>query len=188
MSQRPTTPVRWVALLRGVNVGGRNRLAMSDLRACLTGLGCTDVQTHLQSGNAVFVPPAGADPAALGAALEARIDSGHRLRVPVLMRTGADLDRVIAEDPFGAEIAHDDARRMVAFTSTPVEPGRYADVDPADHAPDSFALGRDEIYLWFPDGSQRSRLTTAFFDRRQGGVTTVRNWRTVVALRDRALA
>jgi uncharacterized protein (DUF1697 family) len=90
---------RYVALLRGVNVGGRTRVAMADLRRLTLDLGHTEVETCVQSGNLLFGSPA-EEPARLAGELERRIAKDLGVSVTVLVRTGGDLARVVAANPF----------------------------------------------------------------------------------------
>jgi len=172
----------YIALLRGINLGPNRRVAMADLRAWLTELGYADVRTHLQSGNAVFGSPDSA--AEVTRQLEKRLAAGAGFPVACVVRTAAQLRRVLAGNPF-ADIATDGARLAVAFLSAPLPATRLADVDPAAFEPERFAVGkgRTEIYLWYPNGIHASKLNGAVLaDRRLGVSPTVRNWNTVTKL------
>ncbi|MEU3961428.1 DUF1697 domain-containing protein [Streptomyces buecherae] len=173
---------RYVALLRGINVGKHRRVPMAILRGLLADLGCAEVRTHLRSGNAVFVPPVGdAGPDALGEALERAIAERLSLDVRVLVLEGGELCRVAARIPFsGRDI--DPAQLLVTFLSGPVDRARLADLDPAAYAPDQFHVGEREIYVYCPGGVRRSRLTQALWEKRLGLFGTARNGNTVRAL------
>jgi uncharacterized protein (DUF1697 family) len=172
----------YVALLRGINVGSRNRIAMADLRSLLEGLGHTEVRTHLQSGNALFAA-AKADPAALGAEISEAIAGHLGLTVPCVVLSDEDLARVVAANPL-ADVATDPAKFVVTFLSRP--PVTLGDLDPAKYAPEVFAVGEREVYVWCPDGVRNVKLSHAFFEKREkdGMVATARNWNTVTALLD----
>jgi uncharacterized protein (DUF1697 family) len=172
-----------VALLRGINVGGRNRVAMVALREVVEGLGHRDVATYIQSGNVVFTS-AEADPAALAGALEAAIGGQLGVRPKVVVRTCRELARVVADNPFPGQ----DNPRLVhaVFWSGPLGAEELAAVDAAQRR--SRELGsRDEaqvvggtLYLHTPDGFGRSELA-AQLTRMGGGqiAGTARNWATV---------
>ncbi len=170
-----------MALLRAVNVGGRNRIAMSDLRALLEGLGYGEVRTHLQSGNAVFTAPGAPPPEQLAGAIEGALAQEVGLAAKVLVRTRADLERAIAANPL-LDIAEDHARLLVTFLSDAPDREVLAELAPAEFEPDVFAIGEREIYAWYPDGVRATRLSNAFWERRLGVVATGRNWRTVTRL------
>ena len=179
-----------VALLRGINVGGNTKVPMSVLRTIVEAAGHTQVATHLNSGNVVLVPRAGARSAGSIADVAAEITAGLRahlgLDIDVIVRTTAELDDVIAANPFPDAARDDPAHLLVMFYAAPVS------VDPAF---DVARYGREEVawdgthaYLRYPDGVGTSRLTPGVLARAAGQAGTGRNWRTVLALRDLARA
>lgn len=170
-----------VALLRAVNVGGRNRIAMADLRELLEGLGYGEVRTHLQSGNAVFVVPATPSPERLAGEIEGALLQRMGLEVRVLVRTRAELERAIAANPL-LDVAEDHARLLVTFLSRPPDAEALAALAPADFEPDVFAVSEREIYTWYPQGVRATKLSNAFWERRLGVVASARNWNTVTRL------
>lgn len=170
----------YVALLRGINIGARNRVAMADLRALLLNLGYAGVRTHLQSGNAVFSAPARSS-RAVAAAVEKAITAELGATVRVVVRTAAQLAAVVAADPLG-DRASDHARYLVVFCQKPVPKTAVGDLDPGAYAPEEFVVEGSEVYLWLPAGSHSSRLANVLTEKRLGGTTTSRNWRTVLAL------
>jgi len=166
-----------VALLRGINVGGRNRLAMADLRELLVGLGHTDVATVLQSGNVVF-RPGGGRTAAISVAIEDGLKSGLGLSVRVIVRSAEEIEAALAADPF-LVVATDPSRHFIGFladdpSSTGVGALRAVplDVDRVD------VVGR-HAYLWCPDGLSKSPLFKFAWDRQLGTAVTMRNLATV---------
>ena len=120
---------RYIALIRGINVGGRQKLAMADLRAVLAGLGCTSARTLLQSGNAVFDAEGRAG--RLERDIAAGIEQTAGLSVRCLVRERAELDAVIAANPFGH--VTDGARLYAMFLSAQPDPRLLAEHDPAGH-------------------------------------------------------
>ncbi len=177
----------YVLLLRGVNLGGHRRVAMADLRRVLEGLGYAEVSTWLQSGNALFSADraSGADEERLCLDIERALTRELGLTVPCVLRSRAELRRVIECNPL-AEIAHNPARLLVTFLLRPPDAAALAAVDPTTYAPIVLAPGEREVYGWYPQGVGRSPLTQAFFERRLGGmVATARNWNTVTGLLER---
>ncbi|MFD7234578.1 DUF1697 domain-containing protein [Streptomyces syringium] len=170
----------YVALLRGINVGTKQRVPMRTLRDLLSGLGCGSVRTHLNSGNAVFTHP-GSDPDALAAGLEEAIARELGLSVRCFVREGVNLRRVVDANPF-ADRAIDPARFLVVFLSGAARPDAFADLDPGAYAPDEFAVGEREVYLICPDGIRDSKLAKLMTGRRLGEDGTARNWNTVTRL------
>lgn len=164
-----------IALLRGINLGPRRRIAMADLRAWLTDLGYEDVRTLLQSGNVVF--GSGKRPATVRRELETALAERAGFAVDCVLRTAAELRAVVEADPLG-DVADDGSRYLVSFLEVP---GRWPAVDPAAFEPERVHLGEREAYFWVPGGIQNSRILAAF-PARKGEVATVRNWNTVTKL------
>ncbi len=169
-----------MALLRAVNVGGRNRIAMARLRELLERLGYGDVRTHLQSGNAVFTAAA-TSPERLAREVERGLAEEVGLAAKVLVRSRAELERAIAANPL-LDVADDHARLLVTFLSDAPAREIVDALAPADFEPDVFAVGEREIYAWYPDGVRATRLSNAFWERRLKVVATGRNWNTVTRL------
>jgi uncharacterized protein (DUF1697 family) len=171
--------MRVVGLLRGVNLG-RRRLSMADLRAAVEALGHTDVETYLQSGNVVFTPAKGARGKALGAGITTAMAEAAGLDVPVLTRTGAQMRRIVAANPYDRE---DPTKLVVVFLerAADAEPARQLDL--ASFEPEGLTVKGTEIYLDLPGGQARSKLLEALGKEKVfGTASTSRNWRTVQAL------
>lgn len=165
----------YVALLRGINLGSKRRVAMADLRAWLTDLGYTDVRTLLQSGNAVFRTAKRAP--AVRKEIEAALAEHAGFDIDCVLRTADELRAVVAADPFGA-VADDGARYLVSFLDVP---GRWPEVDAAAYEPELVHLAEREAYFWVPTGIQKSKILAAF-PARKGETATMRNWNTVTKL------
>jgi uncharacterized protein (DUF1697 family) len=173
---------RYVALLRGVNVSGRQRVSMEALRAAVTGAGFEDVATYIQSGNVVCSSPR-RSAAAVGAALEAAIEDGLGVAVRVIVRSAGDLDRILAENPFVARRLDPATLHVTLLAADPAQGAGRLEV--AAGADEFEARGR-EIYLHCPGGYGRSALTNTFFERRLGVAATTRNWKTMTRLHEMA--
>ncbi|MDH6538457.1 DUF1697 domain-containing protein [Streptomyces sp. SPB4] len=178
----PTAGKKYAALLRGINVGGNKKVPMAELRAVLEGLGHADVQTYLQSGNAVFSSGEG-DPDALARELEAAIEGHFGFRVPCLVVDGEYLAAVAGACPFPA--AELEGRQLHAtFFSAQPGPERFAALDGAAYLPEEYRLGDRVLYLYAPDGLGRSKLAEALARPAvvKGLDVTTRNWNTVAKL------
>ncbi|HEX9015112.1 MAG TPA: DUF1697 domain-containing protein [Chloroflexota bacterium] len=171
-----------VALLRGINVGGKNKLPMKDLADLFAAAGCGDVRTYIQSGNVIF----GTHPDPLEA-LPAQIAGAIRERwgfdVPVMLRTVEEMREVVRNNPF-LQAGADEKALHVLFLDSPPDQRRIAQLDPDRSRPDEFAVRGREIYLWLPNGVARSRLTNDYFDSKLATTSTGRNWRSVLKLFD----
>lgn len=168
-----------VALLRGINLGSRNRIPMARLREVLAEAGYEDPVTHLQSGNAVL--RSGDSAAKVAATVEAAIRDEWGFDVPVIVRTKAQLAKVAEADPF-AGVADDLARYVVMFMSRKPSAKAFAGIDAAKYEPESFELRGKELYAWLPEGQHDSKLMKALGKADKELVGTVRNWRTVTKL------
>jgi uncharacterized protein (DUF1697 family) len=175
-----------VALLRGVNVGGKNKLPMKQLVAIFAGLGADGAQSYIQSGNVVYR----ASPALarrIPAAVSAAIASELGLAIPVVTRSLAELRAVAAGNPF-LERGVAPTAAYVAFLADTPTAARVAALDPQRSPGDAFAVRGRDIYLHLPNGGGRSKLTAAFFDSKLATISTARNWRTVLTLLEMAEA
>jgi len=170
---------RQIALLRGINLGSRRRVAMTDLRDVLTRCGYGDVRTYLQSGNVVLTSDTSDD--RLARELEEQIAANLGVDVQILVRTRDELADVIGRNPL-VDVVKDPKRYQVSFLSAEPDPQRVRELAALDVAPEQFVLSGREIYAWHPDGIQRSQLAAALSDRRLGVTATARNWNTVTKL------
>jgi uncharacterized protein (DUF1697 family) len=169
---------RYVALLRGINVGRAHQVDMTRLREILTARGCEDVRTHLRSGNVVLTSPLGETE--LAADLAGAIEAEFGFAVPVVVRTGAELAAVVTGDPF-ATVATDPARYLVTFMAQAPDPARVDALPPPEGGGEYLVRGR-ELYLWLPDGVSGTPLASWKWDTLLGRPGTARNWNTVTKL------
>ena len=175
----------YVALLRGINLGSHAKIKMPALRALFEALDFADVQTYLQSGNVVFTT-SDKDASVVASAIEQRISQDLKLTVPVLMRTAADLKRIVERNPY-LDQEQDFAKLHVTFLAEEPDAQRVSDLDLSFGEPDAFTVAGQEIYLHCPNGYGRTKLTGTWFERRLKVGATNRNWKTVTALHDLAL-
>jgi uncharacterized protein (DUF1697 family) len=168
-----------VALLRGINLGAKRRVAMADLRALLQDAGFENVRTHLQSGNVVLEPQAAPDDTAR--TIEALIADRFGFDVDVIVRTAAELADVVANGPF-ADVETDGSRHHVIFLPSEPDAAALAELAERDFGPDRYAARGREIYAWCPNGMRDSQLMRALADPRLAPTATVRNWNTVTKL------
>lgn len=169
-----------MALLRGINVGGKNSLPMRDLAALFGKAGATNVRTYIQSGNVVYDARPGVA-ATVGRKVAGLIASTTGLAVPVVTRTAAEWRAVARNHPWLGTVKDPAALHVVFLADRPAQ-AQVAKLDPARSAPDAFAVRGREIYLALPNVAGRTKLTNAYFDATLRTVSTMRNWRTVQAL------
>ncbi|MDQ2727057.1 MAG: DUF1697 domain-containing protein [Actinomycetota bacterium] len=165
----------WVALLRGINVGGHNQVPMAMLRAAYADSGCSSVVTYIQSGN-VVLDHAETDPAVLASRLEEAVHGACGVDSRLVLRTGQEWAAMVDANPF-AEL--DPALLNVSFLACIPDPARVAEVESRDLGPDRVRVIGRHVYAWLPDGFRAARLSGARLERLLGP-GTARNWRTVL--------
>jgi uncharacterized protein (DUF1697 family) len=178
------TATRSIALLRAINLVGRNTVAMADLRAMAEALGLTGVRTLLQSGNLVMADPKIRSPAELESLLERETKRRLGVVTDVIVRTPAEWSSLIKRNPFPRE-ARDDPGHLLLMPMKGDAIGRaeIADLRAAIVGHERIeAIGRD-LFIVYPDGVGRSKLTTALIERKLGARRgTARNWNTVLKI------
>lgn len=174
-------PARWVALLRGINLGRARQVDMPRLRALLTERGHGAVRTHLRSGNVVL--DSALAEGELAADLSAAIEAEFGFAVPVVVRSGEELAALVADDPLG-DVATDPARRLVTFLAEEPPAAAVAALPPADSG--AYLVRGRELHLWLPDGIQGTPLASWRWDTLLGVPGTSRNWNTVRRLAELA--
>jgi len=175
--------VRQIVLLRGINLGPRNRIAMPELRKLLEAAGFADVRTYVQSGNIVLSTRR--TPEATVTACEKLIAAELGLEIPAVVRTRDELAEVVRRNPL-AGVADDPKRYQVSFLDREPDPGMIERLSAAAADGERMeAIGR-EIYSWHPDGVARSKLWAGLAGKGLGVKATARNWTTVTTLLEMA--
>ncbi len=173
---------RYALLLRGVNVGTNNSLPMAELRAMLAALGCTGVETYVQSGNAVLETDLGE--AELTRAIEARLGAYMGRPIATTLRTKAQVGAIVSQNPFGDLAERGPAKMCVTFLSHRPTRAELAPLRTVELGRDRFHVAGREIYTWHEDGQGKSELAARLVKLPLGGVKTTRNWNTVRKLLD----
>ncbi len=170
---------QYLALLRGINVGGRNLLPMKALAELFEEAACADVSTYTQSGNVLFTSRQAEAP--LAGELSLRIEARFGYRIPVVLRTPAELSLAVLRNPYLTPAADEKLLNVYFLKDLPAK-DLVATLDPGRSLPDTFTVLGREIYLHLPNGMARSKLTNAYFDAKLQTVSTARNWNTVQKL------
>jgi uncharacterized protein (DUF1697 family) len=168
-----------VVLLRGINLGSRNRVAMPKLRAALEDAGFDDVQTYLQSGNVVL--SSGLTPAKVAAKCKRQIAESFGLDVEMLVRSEAQLAAIVKLDPLG-KVASDPKRYQVTFLAAKPKREVVERLEALAAGKERLAAHGRELYAWHPNGVGRSKLAAGLAAKSLGVAATARNWATVTAL------
>ena len=170
---------RHIVLLRGVNLGPRNRVAMPELREALTEAGFDDVQTYVQSGNVVL--SSGASATTVARKVARVIEDRFGLDIDVVVRTKAELAKVVERDPLG-KVAEDPKRYQVTFLATKPKAEVVEKLASAAVEPERLVHNGRELYAWHPNGVGRSKLAALLSGPQLGVTGTARNWATVTKL------
>ena len=172
--------MRYVALLRGINLAGHKMVAMAELRAALAKMGFTDVSTLLQSGNALFTA-AKTKPAKLEALIEQEIEKRFKLQVDIHVRDAGEIASVIEANPFRREAEAAPSQFLVSFYREPIDPPLVTALQAAIAGPERVRCVDRHLYMTFPEGIGNSKAPL-LVDRTLRVKGTARNWNTVTKI------
>jgi uncharacterized protein (DUF1697 family) len=167
-----------VAMLRGVNLAGYQKIKMEALKTLCTSLGLRDVQTYIQSGNIVFRED-GEDPLKLARRLEERLEAEFGFRPAVIIRTASELRKVIAKNPFAGRAGIEPSKLLVVFMDrVPTRQARDQVLAmPCD--PEELGINGLELYIYYPNGMARPKIPLVRLEKALQCASTGRNWNTV---------
>ena len=171
----------FVSLFRGINVGGHQKIRMDELKDLHVSLGLKDVVTYIQSGNVVFTSD-NADPAQLSGQIEDGFAKKFGFRVTVMVRTSAELNDIIANNPFQNQPTKESKWVVVMFLAIRPERTALEDLQKTYVGPEELYLIGQELYIYYANGIGRSKLTGAFIEKKLKTIGTGRNWNTILQL------
>ncbi|MFT5647274.1 MAG: hypothetical protein ACI976_001963 [Aureispira sp.] len=171
--------MKYIALLRGINVGGKRKIKMADLQAMCAEIGLQEVQTYIQSGNIIF-ENAEEDASVLEKALQEQIMATFGFEVPVMVMTQAYMQQVAENNPF-LKLKEDLDTKLLHVTFLAEKPAEdlIKALGEKDYGTDEFEVIENRVYLYFPNGYGRTKLTNAVFEKKLQVAATTRNWKTV---------
>ena len=180
---KETEIVPCVSLFRGINVGGHNKIRMDDLKKVHEDLGLQDVVPYIQSGNVVFKSNS-IDTAQIRTQIKESVEKTFGFSVEVLVRTADELQEIIANNPFAGQSDKESKWIVVLFLAA--RPGDTAqeDLRKAYTGPEEIFVRNNEVYIYYPDGIGRSKLTNTLLEKKLKTVGTARNWNTVLQLQN----
>lgn len=178
-----------IALIRGINVGGKNLLPMETLRSLCAGAGMDDARTYIQSGNIVFNASKGtlAKSGALTERLERAIEKARGFRPRVVVRTLDEWSRVIAANPFDGRKGIEPSKLLVVVLDGPPVAGAPKALATVKRGTEEPVLVGRELFVHYPDGAGKSKMSMPAVERALGVQGTARNWNTVLKLREMGL-
>ena len=174
-----------ISMLRAVNVGGHNKIKIDALRALYQSLKLRDAQTYIQSGNVIFRTDE-RDLVLLAKRIQSAIERKFGVRCEVILRTASELRKVMARNPFAARRGIDPSRLLVTFLAS--DPGAEAreEVLRIKTAPEELRMDGREVYIYFPSGMARPKVSWAVIEKTLKTPGTGRNWNSVTRLLERA--
>ncbi len=168
----------YISMLRGINVSGRNKIKMEELKRLYESLDFINVKTYIQSGNVIFKSPV-SDISELVSQIETNIKQTYGFSVTVIIRTASEFQHVINNNPFCGTRQEDTTKLHVTFLSdTPTISSLNTIANLKDELDEWFIAGK-EIFLFCPNGYGRTKLTNIFFEKKLNLSATTRNWNTV---------
>lgn len=165
----------YIALLRGINVSGKNLIKMADLREALLDVGLSDVSTYIQSGNILFKSEQ--DPESLTRLIESTLLKDFDIQVPVMVFARTYLEEIVKHQPF--EFDTEPNKLAISFLSNAVDSVHLSELDHLIMQGESVEMGDQVLYLYYPNGQGRSKLSGNAIERKLGVTATARNWNTV---------
>jgi uncharacterized protein (DUF1697 family) len=172
----------YAVFLRAVNLGSHHKIPMPRLREAIAGLGYSDVETYVQSGNVVL--DAGAKSAAkVESQIVGLLQAEFDIETEVMVRTEADLRKLVKQNPFEREAADPKSVHVMFLAASPTAAAKRA-FAPDQFEPERFGFGDRCVYFYYPNGQGRSKMAAAPWTKKLGVPGTARNWRTVLAMLD----
>jgi uncharacterized protein (DUF1697 family) len=177
----------FISFLRGVNMTGHNKMKMADLTVLCQRLGFRDAVTFIQSGNVVFSAGNHNSVPDISKKIENGIRETFGYEVPVMIRSVADLERLVPLNPYLAEKDFEPSKMAVVFLQETASDDQKRKVNNIDYPPDKFTVAGSEIFIFCPNGFGKTKLYTNFFEKKMGVTGTARNWNTVLTILEMAV-
>lgn len=177
---------KYIAIIRGINVGGKRKVLMADLRKQLREAGFSDVKTYIQSGNVIFSAPKKEEDLKLAAKIEDLILKNYDFEVPVIVRSQEELDKAISKNPFFKSKTADVDRLHLSFLNSVPKNENIEKANSFNATPDKFAIHGKDVFVYCSGRYSDSKLTNQFFEKKLQVTATTRNWKTVLKLSELA--
>lgn len=179
---------KYIAILRGINVGTGRKVPMADLRKLCERLGLKQVQSYIQSGNLVFELPNPEPISELESRLQKAFSEAFGFEIPVLIRTSEELTESIALNPFLKEENADIERLHLTCLKQLPSPDLLEKIKAFQYLPDRYEIIGRDVFIFCASGYGTSKLVNSFFESKLKTSATTRNWKTVVQLNELAMS
>ena len=171
--------MKYVSILRGINVSGQKKIKMSDLKTLYETLGFKNVMTYIQSGNVIF-ESSDKNQSRIKTLIEDAIEKKYEFSVPVVIRTNAEIGGLLKNSPFGAiDLAEEGTKVLVTFLGNTPDKDDVSNVRDYVVLPEKLVVKGREVYVYCPNGYGKSKLSNTFLENKLRVEATTRNWKTV---------
>lgn len=177
---------RYIAILRGINVAGKRKVLMADLRALFIDLGYTKIETYIQSGNVAFNATKHLDEESLKNRIAEKIKDYYGFDIPIIIRSNIDLKAIIKDNPYLPNVSED--KLHLTFLSHLPKEENTAITETFNFSPDTFHITKKEVYIHVPEKYGLTKLSNSFFEKKLKVSVTTRNWKTVKKLYEMTLS
>lgn len=175
---------KYIVLLRGINVGGKRKILMKDLKLLFERMGFSEITTYIQSGNVLFCSDKEQENFVLEKELQEAILAAFGFEVPVIVRTSEELDKAISQNPFFREGNMEIERLHLTFLKEVPGPENLLKTAQYDYSPDKFVMDNNHAFIYCAGKYHQSKLTNKFFESKLETAATTRNWKTVLKLQE----
>jgi uncharacterized protein (DUF1697 family) len=173
--------MKYIALLRGINIGSKNRIKMADLRTIFESMGYENVKTYLQSGNVIFDADSDNE-TKIADRIEKKINKTFGFSVNIIIRTESELKDIVNNNPFIEENRTEIDKFHVTFLKEKPDKETVLNLDLNNNENEKFEVIGREVYLHLPNGYSRTKLTNNTFEKKLKTIATTRNWKTATKL------
>ena len=173
---------RYVSILRGINVGGKRKILMADLKKLYQNLGFSNIITYIQSGNVVFNSMKQEDDKALALQIEQSIEKAYGFAVPVIVRTVDEMKNIVSANPFFQESSTEVERLHLTFLKDSPPTEKIEHLQSMDFTPDAFAITGKDVFVYCSGKYSDTKLSNQYLENKLKTTATTRNWKTVQKL------
>lgn len=176
--------MKYISLLRGINVSGKNKIKMDELKSLYEHIGFEDVSTYIQSGNVIFTTDI-KNKNELCKTIEVAIKEKYKFHVPVVLRTKSEILNIIKSCPFGSvDIENEGSKILVTLLSSLPAKDSLENITKFVADTEKLVLKDKEVYLYCPNGYGKSKLSNNFLEKKLGVSATTRNWKSLCKISD----
>jgi len=171
-----------IAILRGINVGGKRKILMADLKLLFQNLGFSNISSYIQSGNVIFIDDNGLNDLDIAKQIEHAITAKYKFDVPVIIRSSKEIAKAVKKNSFYKKNAEDISQLHLTFLNEKPTKENLTKIESYNYEPDKFVIIGKEVFIFCAGKYHQSKLTNNFFEKKLKVSATTRNWKTVLKL------